>query len=223
MQQVECADNCSVEKLHPAPPGQVWAYFESTVPLPPGAEGDRVYGKFSFAWDVCSSPKLGGETSAFWMSSLADELYGDEVEDVFGEGQFPACVQTPFETVGQACAGASGVPGSIYGSGFPTVGESYGVVISGAPWTPTLLGVGTGAIVPRPLDGVGLPGCSLYIEPLTVIPHVTDSGGEAFYAAPAPAVAGAQAYLQGYLLDAGASTLGATTELLQLTTFASCR
>ncbi|MEM7309853.1 MAG: lamin tail domain-containing protein [Planctomycetota bacterium] len=125
-----------------------------------------------------------------------------------------------FELSGSGCAGESGTVASIEGKGFPTVGLSYSIEVSGAPDTPGLLGIGLIPIGGTGFDlsGVGLPGCTLDTLIVSSVPIVTDPTGLAVIPAPAPTVPGDVFYLQGYLIDAGPSTLGATTELLKVTT-----
>ncbi|MEM7307813.1 MAG: lamin tail domain-containing protein [Planctomycetota bacterium] len=126
----------------------------------------------------------------------------------------------PYTITGTGCAGESGTTAEIAGNGFPTVGgPGYTITVSGAAGAPVLLGVGATEIPGGfPLDGVGLPGCFLYTVPTTSLAGVTDGNGDAVFPAPAPTVPGANVLLQGYVADAGPSTLGATTELLSYTT-----
>ncbi len=123
-----------------------------------------------------------------------------------------------FIITGAGCPGESGTIAHIQGSGFPTVGQSYTITVTGAPNTATLLGFGVVPIPPFSLAGVGLPGCTLDVLITTTVPNVTDATGVATYVAPPPGVAGITFYLQGYVADLGATTLGATTERLQTTT-----
>lgn len=130
-----------------------------------------------------------------------------------------ASVGAQFTVTGAGCAGESGAVASIQGSGFPTVGSTYSIDISGAPNVPGLIGIGVTPI-PSPgfdLTSVGLPGCTLDLLILSSVGIVTDGAGEFSITAPPPTVAGSTFFLQAYLIDAGPTTLGATTELLQVT------
>jgi hypothetical protein len=124
-----------------------------------------------------------------------------------------------FSTSGSGCAGDSGTVAHIEGNGFPAVGGTYSIDVVGLPSTPVLLGFGVTAIPPFDLTGLGLPTCTLDVLIIGTIPGVTDAGGVATFSPPSPAVAGQTFHVQGYVADAGASTLGATTELLTVTTY----
>ncbi|MEM7307814.1 MAG: lamin tail domain-containing protein [Planctomycetota bacterium] len=128
--------------------------------------------------------------------------------------------QVPFDIIGNGCTGESGTQAQIFGNGFPSVGGAgYSIDIASAPSTPVLLGFGVTPIAPAfPLDGVGLPGCTLDVLITVSVAGVTDATGVASFPLAAPVAPGSVFFLQGYAADAGPSTSGATTAALQVTT-----
>ncbi len=121
---------------------------------------------------------------------------------------------------GQACGGSAGPPKLSWNTGLPRIGEEFRVSLG--PLPPGSIGVGllgTLALIPSPLDWLGMEGCSLALSlaspirqyPLTYlperarwdlsIPHESDLIGRPFF-------------LQALSTDPGFNTLGLVTSSL---------
>jgi hypothetical protein len=129
-----------------------------------------------------------------------------------------------FEPFGTGCAGPAGVP--VMGSdpaawpdSLPWLGSTFAAQLSNLGTDPThvplrMLGVSntTWGGVPLPFDlgVVGMPGCTLYTDPMD-IEVLGNNGGVADWslAIPAtPALAGAEFFAQGFVLVAGWNPFG---------------
>jgi len=122
----------------------------------------------------------------------------------------PASV-TPF---GTGCPGSGGTPalGSDQGS-LPWIGQTFtarlaNLGISTALNRPFLILGDSNA--PLELSPLGMPGCSLYANPLVTLP-LTNQGGTATWSVPIPndpSYVGVSLYTQGFVTSPGSNPLG---------------
>jgi len=131
----------------------------------------------------------------------------------------PANVPTVF-TFGTGCRGTNGQAPGITVTGMPGLGSTFTVGLQRAPTiTGSFLVLGDSRALdgngplPRPLDLLGLTGCTQYTSVLTALFRPVN-GGVASQAITVPNVGtlvGLQVPMQWLVLDAGANPFGATT------------
>lgn len=133
-----------------------------------------------------------------WNGAIYYAVRGDAVAGVFGTG----------------CAGSNGVPRLAPQAGsLPSVGQTLALALSGGPTAATAavvaLGFGktTALGLPLPIDlaAVNMPGCQLWIDPLSFT-SIGVVGGVATVTQPIPAqpsLFGLPIYHQAFVLDPG--------------------
>lgn len=165
--------------------------------------------------DGCYEPafgrvmNFGGATTGNRANTLAStDIYGsvnDASTSAFGAG----------------CAGSAGTP-ALGSETLAWLGGNLDVQLSQGPaLSPASIIVGFSATqtsgglsLPFQLAAVGMPGCSLYTDPMLALPVVTDASGNAAlgFAVPAdPNLIGADIYSQALCIDAPANAPGLTT------------
>lgn len=109
-----------VEQLFPAPPGQRWTQFESTVEFPSTDGMSEAKGEFTFEFHAACSA-IQGNPIAVWLSDNTDDLYGYQVTDLFMEGNFAG----QFGGVAEYGLGLGGANvAGLYSFSMPSIGET---------------------------------------------------------------------------------------------------
>jgi hypothetical protein len=153
---------------------------------------------------------------------LAYDIVRDEVL-MFGSSPTPetwryAVVQNAsFSTSGTGCPGTLFVPPALATNDRPWLGEVFTVDVAPVPantialmlygLSDTVSPLGT---LPAPLGAIGMPGCTLQVDPVLIDAFVA-LGSTATWSLPipnAPALLGGQIFCQGAALDAGANPFG---------------
>jgi len=129
-----------------------------------------------------------------------------------------------FTPIGRGCAGVFGEPTLAPDVGAePKLGLGYPMVLSNLPNTQwnTVFGVVSlnatswnGMPLPADLGFLGMPGCTVYLEPWPSTALLPNLGGQAFWTLQLPPqldYIGARIYVQGLVIEPGANPLGART------------
>ncbi|MCA8973401.1 MAG: hypothetical protein KDC98_01700 [Planctomycetes bacterium] len=120
-------------------------------------------------------------------------------------------------TFGDGCTGSNSLQPTMVISGTPQLGQTVNLDLASAPANGLaffVLGFGNGFPLPLDLGNFGAPGCWQYVNPLALVPTVTDTAGGAVmpFAIPnSAAYYGTRIYAQWACVDAGANSLGVTT------------
>ncbi|MCB9891402.1 MAG: hypothetical protein H6833_07135 [Planctomycetes bacterium] len=138
--------------------------------------------------------------------------------DTWTYGSTPPATAVPY---GAGCQGSAAQQPILAARSAPWLGESFDLVVTQMPMTSaaTLL-MGTGRIA-LPLDGVGMPGCTLLTVPLvnTAMNGSSGSASLTFLVPVFPGLIGAIVDAQSAVLAAGANPLNViTTQGLEMTT-----
>lgn len=116
-----------------------------------------------------------------------------------------------FASYGAGCVGSNGGTPTIGHVGLPRLGRSFTVTLSNGPASAaTLLAIGVSSTV-LPLATEGMPGCTLYLDPIVTPFLVTNGAGGATFrqAVPvSPRLIGRPFYFQWFAVDPPANTRG---------------
>ncbi len=168
--------------------------------------------------DAGASLAFGNSVSLYEGTALVGDGIGD-APGIAGAGTAHLFCGNPgtLLTIGSGCTGTTGIPrlAAVPGE-VPTLGESYGLEITGLPPNPgnTVFGIfglskTSWAGVPLPLDATpfGFTGCKLYVS-IRKTPALYNLGGTAFWRLEVPnmtSVIGLPFYLQAGVVDFGAN------------------
>jgi hypothetical protein len=190
---------------------------------------DNGYFADTWAWDGVGWSALGSSTvptprgnhrMVYDSSRDVVLLHGGNAEsgplaDTW-EGVFS--VRARFETFGTGCAGSEGEPMLSMAPGMEAnLGGTFGLDLSQLPpgqTTILLLGASNtllgGVPLPIPLDGAGMPGCSLHVSGEIALPLANFSGSVHWEVVipPLPSLVGAAFYLQALVADPPANPAG---------------
>lgn len=170
-------------------------------------------------------PDLAGATMAFDTARRRAVVFGGRIGANYSRTTYelvPA-QRAALEAYGTGCpASPAGSPalGTIPTlGGLPYVGGRFALAATGfAAGVPAFLVLGfddrtwAGGVLPFPLDALGMPGCSLLVQPNDIVGIGTTSpggGATSFLDIPAePSLAGREFFAQGLALQPGANPLG---------------
>ncbi|MBL8755521.1 MAG: hypothetical protein JNK15_19645 [Planctomycetes bacterium] len=124
-----------------------------------------------------------------------------------------------YASYGAGCPGSAGTPTLTAAAATPrpTVGTTFDVDIGNLPFGIALLGMGfsdasyNGLPLPLPLDGLGMPNCTLWAAPEVLLPVTGSPTATWSLSIPAaPSLHGLPFFQQAFALDQAANALGIT-------------
>lgn len=152
-------------------------------------------------------------------SDIDPQLYGTASAIASWPGGDLKSTAGNLTTSGTACGGVTGDPWIRLGGGTqPVLGQSFEIEVENLPATsaPVLFyslqnQAWLGQPLPIPLDGLGAPGCSIYLPPVEFVP-VPNSGGRIDMTVPVtddPSLVGFEYFIQVLVPDPTANAAGA--------------
>lgn len=192
---------------------------------PAGSNGPVIIGfaggptTFSGVSTAQSAAALTDGRTGLWYSNVHTGANpGGEVRGQVGIATLPT-------SFGGACANSSGTVSQIGSDGFPCVGTSFGVTLSGAAaGAPAIMTLGVsrttlfGLSLPLELSVAGAAGCYLFHDFVVSVTLATDAMGCARLPLAVPLVPplrGGHVYAQWLVVDAGLRTSNALDLLVQ--------